>query len=96
MSASFRYLLQPKLGLVVVRELFCSYNKEERDCMILDLCLLRSMRSSEKEVHAPSPKRTIVVKSPPIKKRKSTYEGYEYETDDDDVTYLDKPNHFLS
>ena len=96
MSASFRYLLQPKLGLVVVRELFCSYNKEERDCMILDLCLLRSMRSSEKELHAPSPKRTIVVKSPPIKKRKSTYEGYEYETDDDDVTYLDKPNHFLS
>jgi hypothetical protein len=93
MSASFRYLLQPKLGLVVVRELFCSYNKEERDCMILDLCLLRSMRSSEKEVHAPSPKRTVVVKSPPIKKRKSTYEGYEYETDE---TYLDKPNHFLS
>ncbi len=34
MSASFRYLLQPKLGLVVVRELFCSYSKEERDCMI--------------------------------------------------------------
>ncbi len=46
------------------------------------------MRSSEKEVQAPSPKRTIVVKSPPIKKRKSTYEGYEYETDDDDVTYF--------
>jgi hypothetical protein len=54
------------------------------------------MRSSEKELHALSPKRTIVVKSPPIKKRKSTYEGYEYETDDDDVTYLDKPSHFLS
>jgi hypothetical protein len=96
MSASFRYLLQPKLGLVVVRELFCSYNKEERDCMILDLFLLRSMRSSEKKLHAPSRKRTIVVESPPIKKKKSTYESYEYETDDDDVTYMDKPNHFLS
>jgi hypothetical protein len=64
--------------------------------MILDLCLLRSMWSSEKELHAPSTKRTIVVKSPPIKKRKSIYEGYEYETDDDDVIYLDKPNHFSS
>ena len=49
MSASFRYLLQPKLGLVVVRELFCSYNKEERDCMILDLCLDDSIACTKGE-----------------------------------------------
>ena len=97
MAASLSYLLQPNFGRAFVRRLFCSYDRSERDCMLLDLLMLRSLHfPKNKEVHIPSPFSSSTIDEPPnSKKRKAVFEGYEYDSDEE-VTYLDKPNQLLS
>jgi len=97
MAASLSYLLQPNFGRAFVRRLFCSYDRSERDCMLLDLLMLRSMHCPKiKEVHIPTPLSSTSINEPSnSKKRKAMFEGDEYDSDEE-VTYLDKPHQILS
>jgi hypothetical protein len=105
MSLSLRYLLDHQFGLPLVNLLFCEYEKIQRDQMILDLQMLRSLNFPEKNPTTYISPRNIPADDPPnCRKRKFETEFVEedsdyekkYDSDDGDiVTYVDKPNTFL-
>jgi hypothetical protein len=105
MSLSLRYLLDHQFGLPLVNLLFCEYEKIQRDQMILDLQMLRSLNFPEKKPTTYISPRNIPADDPPnCRKRKFETEFVEedsdyekkYDSDEGDiVTYVDKPNTFL-
>ena len=105
MSLSLRYLLDHQFGLPLVNLLFCEYEKIQRDQMILDLQMLRSLNFPEKNPTTYISPRNIPADDPPnCRKRKFETEFVEedsdyekkYDSDEGDiVTYVDKPNTFL-
>ena len=105
MALSLRYLLNHQFGLPFVNLLFCEYEKIQRDQMIFDLQLLRSLNFPEKNPTTYISPRNIPADDPPnCRKRKFEIEfveddsDYEKKFDEDDgdiVTYVDKPNTFL-
>jgi hypothetical protein len=105
MSLSLRYLLNHQFGLPLVNLLFCEYEKIQRDQMILDLQMLRSLNFPEKNPTTYISPRNIPADYPSnCRKRKfetefveedSDYEKKYYSDDGDIVTYVDKPNTFL-
>ena len=105
MSLSLRYLLNHQFGLPLVNLLFCEYEKIQRDQMILDLQMLRSLNFPEKNPTTYISPRNIPADYPSnCRKRKFETEFVEedsdyekkYDSDDGDiVTYVDKPNTFL-
>ena len=105
MSLSLGYLLNHQFGLPLVSLLFCEYEKVQRDQMIFDLQLLRSLHFPEKNSTTYISPRSIPADDPPnCRKRKfeiefdeddSEYEKKYDEDDGDIVFYVDKPNTFL-
>ena len=105
MSLSLGYLLNHQFGLPLVSLLFCEYEKVQRDQMIFDLQLLRSLNFPEKNSTTYISPRSIPADDPPnCRKRKfeiefdeddSEYEKKYDEDDGDIVFYVDKPNTFL-